>query len=118
MYYIVMSPLMSTTHASSQFIETDITYNETKEYPYLFNATAFVPITMHWMVVCRIRITKQTEKAYAFCFKTMFDRCKKDNPEFVVGKKLLGVVIDWSDSEAEGLKLAVGEKTANLLLKG
>ena len=73
---------------------------------------------MHWMVVCCIRITKQTREAYAFCFKLMFDICKKDNPEFVVGKTLLGVVIDWSDSEAEGLKLAVGEKTANLLLKG
>ena len=118
-YVLVMSPLMSITLASSQFIETDITYNETKEYPYLFNATAFDPITMHWMVVCRIRITKQTKEAYAFCLNS----CSKEsrriyNPEFVVGKTLLGVVIDWSDSEAEGLKLAVGEKTGNLLLKG
>ena len=117
-YVLVMSPLMSTTLASSQFIETDITYNETKEYPYLFNATAFDPINMHWMVVCRIRITKQTKETYAFCFKLMFHRCKKDNPEFVVGKTLLGVINDWNDSEAEGLKLAVGDKTANRLLKG
>ena len=63
-YLLVMSPLMSTTLASSPFIETDITYNET---PNLFNATAFDPITMHWMVVCRHKTN------YAFCFKLMFD---------------------------------------------
>ena len=62
---------------------------------------------MHWMVVCRVRITKQTKEAYAFCFRLMFDQCKKDNPEFNVEKTLLGVVIDWSDAEAEGLRLAV-----------
>ena len=70
-YFLVMSPLMSTTLASTPFIETDVTYNETKEYPYLFNAAAFDPITMHWMVVCRIRITKQTKLEYALCFKLM-----------------------------------------------
>ena len=73
---------------------------------------------MHWMVVCRVRITKQTKEAYAFCFRLMFDQCKKDNPEFNVEKTLLGVVIDWSDAEAEGLRLAVGKETANVLLKG
>ena len=89
-YVLVMSPLMSKTLASSRFIETDITYNETKEYPYLFHATAFdtLPLTMRWMVVCRIRITKQTKGAYAncTCFKLMFDRCEKDNPDFCIGQ--------------------------------
>ena len=105
-YLLVMSSLMSTTLASSPLIETDTTYNEAKEYHYLFNAT------MHWMVVCRVQITKE---AYVFCFKLIFDRCKKDNPEFDIGKTLVGVLIDWSDAEADGLRLAVG---ANLLLKG
>ena len=36
----------------------------------------------------------------------MFDTCMKDihNAEFVVGKTLLGVVIDWTDSEAKGFR--------------
>ena len=70
------------------------------------------------MVVCCIRITKQTKEAYAFCFKLMFDQCKKDNPDFCVAKTLLGVVVDWSNAEADGLRLAVGDETANLRLKG
>ena len=98
---------MSTTLASSPFIEADVTYNKTKEYPYL--ATAF---DLHWMVVCHIRITNKL----AFCFQQMLDKCIKDKSEFGVGKTLLGVVIDWSDAEADGLRLAVGEATANLLL--
>ena len=44
--------------------------------------------------------------------------CKKHNHEFDIGKTLLGVVIDWSGAEADGLRLAVGKETANLLLKG
>ena len=63
-----MSPLMSTTLASSPFIETDITYSETKEYSYLFNATEFDP------AVCRIRITKQTkQKPMHFAFNKCLD---------------------------------------------
>ena len=73
---------------------------------------------MRWMVVCRIRITKQTKGVYAHCFRLMFDRCKKGNPEFCIGKTLLGIIIDWSDGEADGLQLAVGEEMANTLLKG
>lgn len=48
----------------------------------------------------------------------MFDQCKKDNSEFCIGKTLLGIIIDWSDAEADGLQLAVGEEMANTLLKG
>ena len=82
----------------------------------LFNARAFGPITLHWMAVCCIRITKQTKEAYALRFKLMFDRCMKDN-QFVVGKTLLDVVIDWSDSEAECLKLRVGEKNSKSVVE-
>ena len=46
-------------------------YNETKDYPYLFNVTAFDFLTMRWMVVCHIGITKQTKEAYAHCFKLL-----------------------------------------------
>ena len=88
-YAFVMSPLMSKTLTLSPFIETDITYNKTKEYRYPFNATAFDTLTMRWMVVCCIRITKQTKGTYALCFRLMFDRCKKDNPECCIGKHYL-----------------------------
>ena len=43
---LVMSPVMPKILVSSPFIESDITYNDTKEYPYLFSATAFDPVTM------------------------------------------------------------------------
>ena len=41
-----MQVCMSKTLAFSPFVETDITYNETKEYHYLFNATASDTLTM------------------------------------------------------------------------
>ena len=70
------------------------------------------------MIVCRIRLTKQTHEGYALCFRLMFDRCKKECSSFELGKTLVGIVIDWSDAEAQGLRDAVGEELANQLLKG
>ena len=41
-----MNPLMSEIFLKAKSIEVDITYNETKEYPYLFNIAAFNDTTM------------------------------------------------------------------------
>ena len=122
-FVVVMTPLMAQILASAPFIQADITFNETREYPYLFNVTAFDDISMRWVIVCRIHLTKQTHEGYALCFRLMFDRCKKEFPSFelgktLLGKTLLGIVIDWSDAEAQGLRDAVGEELANQLLKG
>ena len=48
----------------------------------------------------------------------MFDRCKKECPSFEPGRTLVGIVVDWSDAEAQGLREAVGEELGNQLLKG
>lgn len=50
-YVFCMNPLMCSLLAESEFIEADITYNETREYRYLFNMVAFNYITMDWMIV-------------------------------------------------------------------
>ena len=48
----------------------------------------------------------QTAEGYASAFQKVFDHCSKSSKAFEIGKSLLGVVIDWSDAEAAGLKLA------------
>jgi len=54
-YIFTMNPLMSEILFKTEFIESDITYNETKEYPYLFNAAVFNEVTMDWVVIsCQI----------------------------------------------------------------
>ena len=70
-YIVVMSPLMAKILADAPFIEADVTFDETREYPYMFNVTAFDTVTTKWVVVCRIRITKQTQDAYAMCFRLL-----------------------------------------------
>ena len=40
-YMLAMSPLMSQVLMSAPFIEADITYDETNQFPYTFNVTAF-----------------------------------------------------------------------------
>ena len=63
-YIFIMNPLMSEVLSKAEFIEADITFNETKEYPYLFNVVAFNDTTMEWTVVSRVRMNKQNHQAY------------------------------------------------------
>ena len=51
-------------------------------------------------------------------FGKIFGMAKSDCSEFEVGTTLRGIVIDWSDAEADGLRKAVGDIVANRLLKG
>ena len=83
----------------------------------MFNVTAFDTVTMKWVVVCRIRIAKQTQDAYAMYFRWLFQTCQKEQPRFALGVTLHGVVL-WSDAEANGLRDAVGSDMADKLLKG
>ena len=113
-----MTPLMAKIAAVSEFIQTDITYDESREYPYLFNAVAFDQITMEYTVIARVRLSQQSAEAYALSFRKIIAKCKADCPEFEIGTTLLGIMIDWSDAEIKGLHLAVGKKQAEELLKG
>ena len=46
----------------------------------------------------------------------MVEKCKALNPNFEVGKTLMGIVIDWSDAEIGGLTSAI-EKEPQLGVK-
>jgi len=113
-----INPLMSEILLKAEFIEADITFNETKEYPYLFNAAAFNDTTMDWVVVSRVRLTKQDHSAYRLAFSKTFDKCSLDHCLFKPGKSLLAVVTDWSDAEVRGLCDAVGEEIGQSLIHG
>ena len=84
----------------------------------MFNMVAFNQITIEWMVVSRVRMTREDHNAYALGFRKTFEKCKRDHQEFELGKSLLGIVIDWSDAEIRGLRDAVGIEMAKALLKG
>ena len=70
---------------------------------------------MQWTVVSRVRMDKQGKSAYQLAFSKTFTKCKADNPNFELGRSLLGV---WSDAEIQGLGGAVGPDIARRLLKG
>ena len=95
---------------SAEFMQCDITYDETREYPYLFNALAFNDTLMESVIISRVRLNKQSSEAYRLAFKKVLQKCPSEN--------LLGLVVDWSDAQIKGLQLAVGIEKADKLLKG
>ena len=117
-FIMCMSPLMASVLSQAEFVEADITYNETKEYKYLFNLVAFNDVTMEWIVVSRVRMDCQGADAYALAFRKTFEKCKLLHPDFEPGRTLKGIVLDWSDAEICGLRKAVGKDTADQLLRG
>lgn len=74
-FIFTMSPLMATVAANSQFIQIDITYDNSKDYPYIFNAVAFNFTSMEWMVIGRVRLEKENKEAYSLAFKKILERC-------------------------------------------
>ena len=50
-YIHTMNPYMEKLLSASEFIQTDITYNVTIDFPYLFNAVAFDYDISEWVIV-------------------------------------------------------------------
>ena len=69
-------------------------------------------------VVARVRMSKLDAQAYEAAFNSIFSHVKKNHPGFRVGKSLKGIIADWSDTQISGLKSAIGEETANSVVKG
>ena len=68
-YYIfTMSPTMAKVASEADFIQCDITYDDCRDYPYIFNAVAFNKVSMEWVVVARLRLDAQSASAYALAF--------------------------------------------------
>jgi len=86
-------------------------------FPYIFNVTAFDDVLLQWIVVCQIQVTSQSAQAYAFCFMKTFEQCKKVHPNFTVGESLVGVIVDWSDAQCNGLRLALGRYANTIILQ-
>ena len=114
----IMSPLMSKLLSEAEFLETDTMYNENSELIYLFNAAVFDYNTMKWAVVARMRGNKEDANFYKRAFELMFQYCRKDHPKFTVVHTLRGIIVDWSDTEAKGLREVVGDTIADDILKG
>ena len=70
------------------------------------------------MVIVRVWLDKQTAQAYTLAFQKILDHCSRSSKTFEVGKTLLGVVIQWCNTELADLNLAVGEHKTAELLKG
>ena len=117
-YAFAMTPLMSRMLAEADFLQTDITYNQNSQYPYLFNAAVFNEVTMEWMVIARVWLNNQSQQGYKLAFKKMFDACREKHSEFELGDSLKAIILDWSDAEINGLKEAIGDDLATSLIKG
>ena len=100
-YIFTMSPIMTRIATSADFIQCDVTYDESREYPYLFNAVAFNHTIMQWMVIARVQMDKLNSAAYCLVFKKIFEKCVACNSQFLDGESLRGRVVDWSDAPCD-----------------
>ena len=70
------------------------------------------------MVVARVWLNQLDAAAYTTCFTVLFHKVKELCSTFVIGKSLVGIVADWSDTQIKGLEGAIGEETVAKVMKG
>ena len=72
------------------------------------------------MIISRVRLNRidVNARAYAQCFKAIFDQVNEDHPTFEAGGTLTGIIADWSDHQISGLEMVLGKTTASNILKG
>ena len=70
------------------------------------------------MTVGRVHLNSLKTEAYAQCFRAIFNGVSKYHPSFSVGTTLVGILMDWSDQQYNGLEEVVGEDVAKLVVKG
>ena len=64
-------------------------------------------------------MNKLDAQAYKTAFDAIFTHVGKNHKGcFCVGKTLKGIIADWSDTQMKGLQSAIGEETANKVVKG
>ena len=113
-FIFCMSPFMSSLLAESEFVEADIIYNETRESPYLFNMVAFSYITMDWVVVSHVRMTKQDASAYSLACSKTFNKCKHSNSDFEPASRI--PKISAGNNIMSAFEVLCKKKSANTLL--
>ena len=137
-WFLCMNPLQSAMLSEAEFVEMDVTFENSKDYPYLLNITRFSYATMKCkklhlasksrcneivsynytgITVARVRMTSTSAQAYAVAISAVFDCCNDDN-NTDVAKSLKAIIIDWSDAQIAGLKSVVGEQRSEELLRG
>ena len=102
---------------SADFIKVNVTYDENTEHLFLLNIVAFNINTLEWMVVARVQLSCETAEAYKIAFQNVFRTCKCNRHDFSPSEQIKGIVIDWSQAEMKGLKLALGEEVASQHLR-
>ena len=70
MALIIYSPLMNQIADNADFMQCDVTYDETRD---LFNANDTL---MKWMIIGQIRLNKQNSNAYCLAFKKLLESPK------------------------------------------
>ena len=73
---------------------------------------------MRWAILAYMRGNKESSEFYWLAFKLMLETCHQEHPNFKVGESLKGIIVDWSDTEAKGLREVIDEDTTELVLKG
>ena len=63
-------------------------------------------------------MSKLDAPAYKAAFDSIFTHAKSKHPQFEVGRSLNGIIADWSDTQMNGLRLAIGDGPANKVVKG
>ena len=65
-----------------------------------------------------VRLSQLNAEAYMQSFSAIFTTISTSHTEFSVGGTLTGIILDWSDTQLQGLEKAAGKDVADKVVKG
>ena len=110
------TPQMLTVLNEARFIEADVTFPRTKEFPYLLNMSSFNFETLRYQVVARVLMTHLTVAAYKEAFAKVLELTTNIHPEFEFGKGVRGWLLDFSEPQRDGLAANLGDQGTKVII--
>ena len=86
--------------------------------PWLFNTVAPCKKLRFYVSVYRIFVNKQDAVAIFTVLKTVFDKVHNRHPNFKRGENIKQTMVDYSDAEENGLRLALVDDFVEKVLRG
>ena len=68
-------------------------------------------------MVARVRLNKLDASSYTHAFNAIFSKTKEKHHTLAVGTTLKGIIADWSDTQLNGLRGAIGEESTSKVMK-
>ncbi len=121
-FVLTMTPLQSLLLKAAESVQMDVTYNENKDLSKMLHLCTFSNLAGGYVSLVKYRTNAEDSKMFESAVKEMTKIASEDLMAFDLPQfqwsDMDCINVDWSAAQQNGIYKAIGEETAQKLLKG